>query len=86
LNRIQQFDFIVINTPSFAFQVSITSVILSQKIHRRYTQDTQIDLSEYGVGTAQTQTKAMCHKIRKADIPMEWASIPYPAHAGLENK
>ena len=44
----------------------------TQKIHRRYTEDTQIVLFEYNVGIAQTQTKAICKKIRKADLPMKW--------------
>ena len=42
-------------------------------MHRRYTEDTQKVLFKYGVGIAQTQTKGVCNKIRKADVPMKWA-------------
>jgi hypothetical protein len=47
-------------------------------MHRRCTEDAQIVLFKYDVGIAQTQAKAMSHKIRKADVPMKWASISYP--------
>ena len=40
----------------------------AQKMHRIYTEDTQIVLFEYDVGKAQTLTKAMSNKIWKADI------------------
>jgi len=44
-------------------------------MHRRCTEDAQIVLFEYDVGTTQTHTKDMCNKIRKADVAMKWAPI-----------